>query len=291
MKDPIGSFETIKENYIRYVKTAFKTKFESLEKEREILLNKDKVFYRQPWIEPLPEYESSGKRIDDLTRKHLPGLNEEQTSFFKGLVSQGLVKGYELYSHQTKMLKDALNGKNCIITSGTGSGKTEAFLLPLFAQLAKEFTTWAAPEKKGSFSDNWWNSSLKKSDIVDTANGYVLNKKVQQRAHDNRPKAMRAMILYPMNALVEDQMTRLRIALDSDPVRNWLKSNTNGNSITFGRYNGETPVAGSLKRLNDEGNLEINQFKIDALKKELRSIERNHKKVESYISQNNIQGK
>ena len=41
MKDPVGSFENIKENFIRYVKTAFKTKFDSLEKEREELLNKD----------------------------------------------------------------------------------------------------------------------------------------------------------------------------------------------------------------------------------------------------------
>lgn len=290
MKDPIGSFETIKENYIRYVKTAFKTKFESLEEEREILVNTDKVFYRQPWIEPLPEYKTSGKKIDDLDHQELPGLSNAQINFFKGLVSQGLVKGYELYSHQTQMLKYALKGKNCIITSGTGSGKTESFLLPLFAQLSKEFPSWSAPENKGSFNDDWWNLSLKKSDIVDTNNGYVLNKKVQQRSHEKRPKAMRALILYPMNALVEDQMTRLRIALDSKPVREWLKANTNGNSITFGRYNGETPIAGSLKRLNDEGDPEINPYKIDALKKELQIIDRNHKKVESYISENNIQG-
>ena len=67
MKDPIGSFETIKENFIRYVKTAFGTKFEGVEKERYDLLNYDKVLYRKPWIEPLPDYVSSGKRINDLT--------------------------------------------------------------------------------------------------------------------------------------------------------------------------------------------------------------------------------
>ena len=42
MKDPIGSFETIKENFIRYVKTAFGTKFDGVEKERYDLLNYDK---------------------------------------------------------------------------------------------------------------------------------------------------------------------------------------------------------------------------------------------------------
>ena len=73
MKDPIGSFETVKENFIRYVKTAFKTRFDSLEDERERLLNEDKVLYRQPWIELLPEYKSSGKTINDLSAEDLPG--------------------------------------------------------------------------------------------------------------------------------------------------------------------------------------------------------------------------
>ena len=47
MKDPIGSFETIKDNFIRYVETAFGTKFPGLEKERKDLLNYDKVLYLQ----------------------------------------------------------------------------------------------------------------------------------------------------------------------------------------------------------------------------------------------------
>jgi hypothetical protein len=66
MKDPIGSFETIKENFIRYVETAFGTKFNGVEKERYALLNTDRVLYRKPWIEPLPDYLSSNKKIDDL---------------------------------------------------------------------------------------------------------------------------------------------------------------------------------------------------------------------------------
>ena len=35
MRDPIGAFDTIKDNLIRYIKTAFRTKFDSLEQERE----------------------------------------------------------------------------------------------------------------------------------------------------------------------------------------------------------------------------------------------------------------
>src|SRR5690554_7586108 len=66
-------------------------RFDSLEDERERLLNEDKVLYRQPWIELLPEYKSSGKTINDLSAEDLPGLNEEQQNTFKGLVSQGLI--------------------------------------------------------------------------------------------------------------------------------------------------------------------------------------------------------
>ena len=130
MKDPIGAFDTIKENFIRYVKTAFKTRFDSIEEERYQLLHQDKVLYRQPWIEVLPEYKSSNKHIRDLESSDLPGLDDLQIKTFKGLVEGGLFPNdFTLFEHQTQMLLKALSGKNCIITSGTGSGKTESFLL------------------------------------------------------------------------------------------------------------------------------------------------------------------
>ena len=52
--------------------------------------------------------------------------------------------------------------------------------------------------------------------------------------------AVRALILYPMNALVEDQISRLRAALDSDGARSALDKHLAGNRIRFGRYNGLT---------------------------------------------------
>ena len=261
-----------------------------MEDERERLLNEDKVLYRQPWIELLPEYKSSGKTINDLSAEDLPGLNEEQQNTFKGLVSQGLIPGYKLYTHQVKMLRKALSGKNCIITSGTGSGKTESFLLPLFAKLSKELTSWSAPTQKGQHTDNWWRGSLSARGIVDTENGFVFSNDVQQRANETRPQAMRAMILYPMNALVEDQMTRLRIALDSSPVRIWLNENIRGNAISFGRYNGSTPVAGKLEKLNEDGIPEINTKKVNTLIRELQAIERTQRKVEEYIQKERQKG-
>ncbi len=287
MKDPIGSFESIKENFIRYVKTAFRTKFKGIEKERYDLLNYDKVLYRKPWIEPLPDYVSSGKKINDLTAEDLGNaLNEAEAKTFKGLVNTGLVGNFPLYSHQSEMLKEALLGNNCIITSGTGSGKTESFLLPLFAQLSKELSNWTTPNQESTIINTWWRETggLPARQIVDTSN-FTLSNNVRQRNHETRKAGVRGLILYPMNALVEDQMSRLRKALDSDDTRNWLSENTNGNKIYFGRYNSSSPVAGALKKINEDGTFGININKVNQLKEQLQLIETDSNRVAQYIQQ------
>ena len=43
-----------------------------------------------------------------------------------------------------------------------------------------------------------------------------------------------------MNALVADQVRRLREALDSDDVRGFLDNNCGGHRLFFGSYNGKT---------------------------------------------------
>jgi len=287
MKDPIGSFEKIKENFIRYVETAFGTKFSGIESERYALLNYDKVLYRKPWIEPLPDYISSNKRIDDLTLADLGNaLNAQETETFKALVKTGLFQStIKLHSHQAEMLQKALQGNNCIITSGTGSGKTESFLLPLFAQLAKEFANWQTPHTKPATINTWWkeraDGGLTITQTVNTSN-FTLSDAARQRQHEKRKAGVRALILYPMNALVEDQMSRLRKALDSDDTRQWLNTNANGNVIYFGRYNGSSPVAGELKKLSDNGTV-INKKKVSRLVEVLRQIETDSDRVEQYI--------
>jgi DEAD/DEAH box helicase domain-containing protein len=295
MRDPIGSFETIKENFIRYVKTAFGTRFEGVEKERYALLNYDKVLYRMPWIEPLPDYVSSGKKIIDLTLDDLGNaLTLEEANTFKNLVGTGLFPSFaKLHAHQAEMLKETLMGKNCIITSGTGSGKTESFLLPLFAQLSKEFANWPTPNQKPASVNNWWkdrvDGGLTPTQIVN-GNDFTLSSNVRQRGHETRMAGIRAMILYPMNALVEDQMSRLRKALDSDDTRNWLRTNTNGNAIHFGRYNGSSPIAGELRKTKQDGTFAINTKKVARLKEELKQIEVDATRVAQYIRDNNITG-
>lgn len=283
MLDPLGSFYTIKDNFIRYIQTAFGTRFPSIEQEREALLNRDKVFFREPWIEPLPDYVSSQKKISELAQEDLPGMTDGQALVFKNLVSQGLFDPkIELYQHQKEMLTRALKGENCIITSGTGSGKTESFLLPLFAQLSKELHSWQQPSQPDENQTKWWINSNAKN-IVDT--NFQLAKTIQQRGHETRPAAVRALILYPMNALVEDQMTRLRKALDSDAARTWFNENAKGNRIYFGRYNGNSPVAGDLRKWdNSKKSWGVNKKKVAELCKQLLDIEKAATKVQEFIN-------
>ncbi|MBK9145169.1 MAG: DEAD/DEAH box helicase [Candidatus Melainabacteria bacterium] len=147
-----------------------------------------------------------------------------------------------------------------VVTSGTGSGKTEAFLLPLLASLTKEASTWSKPDQ-GYLSARWWHDENGRPYSRVDRNGQTrvsfsaipqrlrpltntpLNSPFRRhREGERRTAAVRAILLYPMNALVEDQLVRLRKALDSREAREAMDRHFNGNRIFFGRYIGNTPV-------------------------------------------------
>lgn len=270
--NPIYAYKEIKDNFILYIKTAFGTRYESIEKEREELLRTDQVASREPWIEPLPAYENvemennEKLRISTLRPSDLPGMNAEAQQLFKEFINKGLISGdYPIYRHQAEMLHKALCGKNCVITSGTGSGKTESFLLPMLADIIAEAEReWKRPN---TYKENaWWKAN--NGAPIDKKNLFVFPDKTKgapgflspealQRPNEKRDAAVRALIIYPMNALVEDQMTRLRDALDNDDVQKWMTERLNGNRIFFGRYNGATPTSGYPKYKENASNTRI----------------------------------
>lgn len=290
MQDPIGSFEDIKDFYVSYVRTAFGTRFPSFETARENLLRTAGVISQEPWYEPVVNYLSSGKRISDLNGDDLPNMSPSQIELFKQFVSCGLFGDREVYSHQLEMLKSVLAGQSCIITAGTGSGKTEAFLLPLFASLAREMSNWASPSPPLPHQNDWWRDSdwqrsCRQNRRID------LSFRVSQRENEPRDAAVRALIIYPMNALVEDQLTRLRRALDSEEARDFFHSRLSGNKVYFGRYNSSTPVAGlEYKRVNSQGHRRPNWDLIDKLSGALREVEDSIDRVDAKIFEDQALG-
>ncbi|MFS2187244.1 DEAD/DEAH box helicase [Mucilaginibacter sp. Mucisp84] len=307
MLDPLKSFDTIIENYKRYIKTAFSTRYkDSFEQERALLLDEDGTLYRQPWVEPLPSYLSSEYNISNMDGEST-GMDDQELAYFKALVGKGLFpEKNNLYAHQFEMLKMASGqGKNCIITSGTGSGKTEAFLLPVFAALAKEAVAknWQQEVLPvNNKLERWWRSRGETyTDILDFDNGRLLPG-AMQRGHETRTPAVRALILYPMNALVEDQMTRLRVALDSKEARGFFENQAAGpardrysyNRIYFGRYNSSTPSPGLLPIIDQASDSQevINmktargQKIVGRLRTKLRKLEEDLDKVARYFVEN-----
>lgn len=268
--DVVSSFDRVKQSYIDYVKTAFGTQYPGLEAERERLLNQPGVICQEPWIEPIPRYKSAGKRLEDLTASDLPSLDSTEITDFKKLATCGLIEDYKLYEHQTKMLQKALSGENAVVTAGTGSGKTEAFLLPLFAYLVKESASWNTPDSRQERQDDWWNNPTWQS----RRKAERKSPRVPQRINETRDAAVRSMIIYPMNALVEDQLTRIRRALDSRDARAWFEQNRGGNRFYFGRYNGQTPVPGhEFNPPTTRGNQPPDSDRIDRLTRNLKETE------------------
>lgn len=69
-------------------------------------------------------------------------------------------------------------------------------------------------------------------------------------------RAVRTLILYPMNALVNDQLGRLRKALggeDADFAKVWRKEGARGRRPQFGMYTGRTPYPGDRQTKRRDG--------------------------------------
>lgn len=229
MKDLVGAYERLNEIYRLYLESAFPFRYPELHSERRQLFSGSTLLSQPPLIEPVVSYPSSGMSISAATEK----LGSE----YSGLrhLAASLMGDRELYVHQWRSLEATLlEGKDLVVTTGTGSGKTECFLLPLLAELARDSAKWPGSAVAGP-DRYWWKAGGN--------NGWTgqweHTGRCQQGSH-----AMRALVLYPLNALVEDQLRRLRATLDCESTHAWLDEERQGNRILFGRYTGSTPVSG-----------------------------------------------
>lgn len=212
MNDPIKIYQDLKETYLKYINSGIPFFDEHYNRERYELMSETGTICQPPIVELVPQYKGKAS-IDEFCSNE--SISHDLSEFVQcGLFYNDKAEKRILYSHQYDSLKEAfINRKNIIVTTGTGSGKTECFLLPVIADLLAESVNWGS----------------------------------------GRMRAMRTMILYPLNALAEDQMIRLRKSLNSrrpngKGALDWLDKNRSGNRFYFGRYTGSTPVSGSYEK-------------------------------------------
>lgn len=149
------------------------------------------------------------------------GIKNLQVSENRKVLKQALVdlSKYKLgvfenpYLHQIKAVKAFADGKDVFVATGTGSGKTECFMWPMISKLIEE----------AAISPSTW-----------------------QR------RGVRALMLYPMNALVSDQLGRLRKMIGSDGFKTVLDNLAPSSRVPqFGMYTGRTPYAGDHDEKKD----------------------------------------
>lgn len=140
--------------------------------------------------------------------------------YFSDLAKAGIGIFPSPYEHQIQALEAAARGENLFVSTGTGSGKTECFMWPLLAKMASE----ARSSKK-----TW------------------------------EKRGIRTIIMYPMNALVSDQVSRLRKMI-GDPKKKFItafrKTCGSVRRPQFGMYTGRTPYPGEQPSKDPDRKLE-----------------------------------
>lgn len=196
--DPIKATEAINRRYLNYLATTFYLSDSALRTAFHKELHRPGRFVKGPILEATPPF-LEGATLQNLIDEGLLAKS------FSRLGSESLPLSRPLYLHQEMAIRRIITGqRNIVVATGTGSGKTEIFMLPIL--------------------------------------NYLLLQQEQKRLD----AGVRALLLYPMNALANDQLGRLRKLLRHCP------------EITFGRYTGETEteqraaVDAYLKMFNEE---------------------------------------
>ncbi len=219
---PVDVTRRLRDSYLRYIESAYRLADGAVRTERRELLEDQKLILADTLIEPVPPYDEVESLREVLVECDL----DSEISARVAWMAFGRKSDVRLRQHQVDALRRSfgMGPRHFVVTSGTGSGKTETFLLPLYARLLAESKKWTSEEPL----NEWWNT---KSGAWSPS----------RRCASGRPVAVRALILYPTNALVEDQISRLRQAFAR-------QSDAGGAQFFFGRYTGGTLGSGDLPK-------------------------------------------
>jgi Lhr-like helicase len=198
---------------LQYLEAQYHIRNPALIEERRLVLEEPGGISQRPFIEVTPSYSVVGS----FASLNVPGVIKELLEELSGWKDLDV---FPPYWHQAKALEDFFaerhEGRELIVATGTGSGKTETFLYSILGALALE-----ASERPASYS---------------------------------RP-GVRALLLYPMNALVSDQTARLRRLLGNERLAGLFRDRW-GRHPLFGMYTSRTPYPGVRKSKKDQLHLQ-----------------------------------
>lgn len=232
--------ERIRASTLSYIKTAYETNDNAFNEERDRFIQengRDGSIFGRDLFELIPRYRTSHQSLKDKLEEifSLPafagGTDAEAIEQATQVLTDEV--DYTPYEHQLRALAETVeHGKNTVVTTGTGSGKTLCFLIPLITNMLLESIGTAGRKKWSSrgASTNWWESG---------------SLPYRYERGSDRIAAVRCMIVYPLNALVRDQIETMRSILDSDAAEAFYGDSLGGDRIYFGQYVGATGGRGS----------------------------------------------
>jgi hypothetical protein len=272
MLDPVGSFRRIRDFVVSYIEKSLRTADPATEAARRRLLLTQEALVTDPLSGPVLGGESPPRSLEQLLRDEeiLGPVSQDGRVALVELVLSGLFDGAEAAAVilRRKSRCEQLSGHGShsgyigIATCARGTGQAASFMLPVLAQISNEAVRWPAP-RPNYLQSRWWRD----------ASRYVAGRALEA---PQRPAAMRAIILCPMNALLEDHMVRLRKALDSDMARDVMNVRFGGNRIFFGQYTCATPVSGYLRhprRFADRDEQNRQRQHMQKLRESMREME------------------
>jgi superfamily II DNA/RNA helicase len=185
--NPLIASENITETFRKYILATFGTNNQNYNKDLEKAIFSNDAISKGPYLQITHNYPKS-KTVKEFVDEGLleQGFNDLDYPKFNN----------KLFDHQESAIrKTVVEDRNIVVSTGTGSGKTFSFLIPILNHIMK----------------------VKK---LESKNG--------------KSSGVKAMLLYPLNALANDQINTLREMIGV------FEKGESDNDITFGSFTGET---------------------------------------------------
>lgn len=188
------------DTYEKYVTSFYQFKDNRIREYVQNELERGKL-WPEPLIQLNPSFESGGS-IDDLVRDGI--LHSKCSEIFRRKKSPGDPGAMlNLYHHQKEAILKARQSQNYVLTTGTGSGKSLSYIIPIVDHVLREGTG----------------------------------------------KGIRAVIVYPMNALANSQIGELQKFLGVESP-----------AVTFARYTGQESREEKQSILNNPPDILLTNF-------------------------------